>query len=356
MYEVRQADPVEVRDDLMRVWGNNLPVEDVARKFDWFYREAPVCPETVFVLDVSDNDEPARIVGTSGVGIREFSVNGEMIRAALLADLAVDTEHRKLLPALKLTRASHEYSLKQHPMLYGFPNQKAVGVFRRAGYKQLGSMARYARVLRHSGYIDRLAENDRVPAWVGRLASGRVLHSILGASADALRLAQLSPQLAHAARKFELEWLDDGDARIDALWEACKGEYRVIGRRSAAFLAWRFPADEGHRIVALVPRNTSDLRAYAVVHREGEVAHIRDLFGFPDDLQSLLERLVPPLYAEGATSMSMRYLGSSRVTESLEASGFSRREGSRAIIVDAVAGIEVGDVESWHLCDADEDV
>lgn len=340
----------------MRVWRDNLPVEDAARKFDWFYKEAPIPPETVFVLAAGEDDEPGRIVGTAGVGIREFSIRGEMIRAALLADMAVDSEHRKLLPALKLARESHVYSLEQHPMLYGFPNQKAVGVFRRAGYQQLGSMARYARVLRHAGYVERLAAHDRVPAWAAHLATGQVMHSLVGASADAVRLAQLGPHLAQAARKYKLEWLSPGDARIDALWEACREHYQVIGRRSAAFLDWRFPVEEGHRTVALLGRRGAVLRAYAVIQRMGDVVHIRDLFGFPDSLQSLLELLVPTFYTEGATSMSMRYLGSERVTRALKASGFSERECSRAIIVDSAPGIEVDDPESWHLCDADEDV
>ena len=106
-YEVRKADPAEVRGDLMRVWRDNLPVEDAVRKFNWFYKEAPIPPETVFVLAAGEDEEEGKIVGTAGVGIREFSVQGKMIRAALLADMAVDFEHRKLLPALKLARKSH---------------------------------------------------------------------------------------------------------------------------------------------------------------------------------------------------------------------------------------------------------
>ncbi len=354
-YVVRQAVPADVREGMMQVWRKNLPVHDAAEKYRWFFEDAPEQPKAVFVLYALTEGKADEIVGTSSVGIRRFSVNGKTLRVALLADLAINKEHRQLRWALNMVREVRDYALRNHAVLYGFPNHKAVGVFRRAGCKGLGSMPRYARVLRHAGYIERLTEREDVPHWASPILKSGLGQSVLGAGADVMRMAELAPKYIAGATQFRLQWIESDDARIDDLWQQARSHYPIVGERTSEFLSWRFPKAEGHRFAALVDRKRPELRAYAVVLRSGTVIHMRDFFGFPDDIGPLIRQLLPILYGEGVTSISVRFLGAKRFADALRECGFAMRQGARDIVVDATDAFDVSEVEQWFLSDGDED-
>lgn len=365
-YAVVEAEPEAVATHLQRLWGANLTVAgDVARKFRWLYRDAPDRAGVVFMLAARGGEADGAgdaFVGTAGVCVRRFQVGGREVTAALLADLAVDRDHRSLLPALNLVRQVKAHALGAHALAYGFPNHNAVGVFKRAGYQALGTINRYARVLRHHEYIDHI-RNSEVPRLPGPALFRRVVDRALaipplaraGTTAiDVGRLLQGTPDVMRAWRHHRLEWLDGPDERFDALWEHARAEYAIVARRSAAFLRWRFPADPGTRYAALVRRSDRSVVAYAVVQLEDGTAHLRDLFGHHDAFAPLIDRLLPALYRRGATSASIRYLGGPRLTELLARRGFAQRPGERTIMW-AAATPTPGDPAQWHLLDADED-
>jgi hypothetical protein len=370
-YAVVRAAPAEVAGTLQRLWDANLVVAGGAeQKYRWLYVDAPDQPDSVFLLEASAAGAEPRAVGTAGICVRRFSVGGRDASAALLADLAVDKEHRSLMPALSLVREVKAHALAHHDFAYGFPNKLAVGVFKRVGYRELGTITRYARVLRHAGYLGRVRDLDLssvprpVRSALERAVGMAAVAKLGGAALDAARLARGAPSALSAARAVRLDWLEAPDERFDALWEEARGDYQVVGRRSAAFLRWRFPAADGHKIAALRQRGGGQrLLAYAVVQRDGEVAHIRDLFGRMASLGSLLDLLVPALYRRGAASASIRYLGSPRVVALLTERGFEARQSDRTITVGRREPVPDGDeigalverAEAWHLLDADED-
>ncbi len=368
-YSIERVVPGEVRAELERLWGANLQVDGgVARKFEWLYRDAPDRPEAVFLLGADGGDGGRRWVGTAGVGIRRVWVRGHERRAGLLADLAVDRDHRSVGPALTLVRAVKEWSLGELDLAYGFPNAHARGVFKRVGYQTLGSMGRWARVLRHASYAARVKDTElpRVPASVkravDRAAEVPARAAIAGRTVDVVRLLQRAPSALQAARQIKLRWLDQADERIDQLWESARDAYGVVGVRSARLLRWRFPVGERVQLALACARDGGAPLAYAVVeHDDEQNAHVRDLFGHQDAIGTLLDLLVPALYPRGATSVSMRYLGAPWLVEALEAHGFVRRPGERTIAVgvgtrlDDAERAAVSDVEQWHLTDLDED-
>lgn len=368
-YRVERARPADVRQDLERLWGANLQVDGgVAAKYEWLYRDAPFAAEAVFVLRAGDGPP----VGTAGVGVRTFQLDGDvrtLHTAGLLADLAVDKAHRSVGPALAMVREVKAYATGAHALAYGFPNQLAQGVFKRAGYQALGTITRYARPLRHAGYADRIEERDlaRVPeALRGRLlAAAKVpaLARLGGAAFDAVQLARGAPAAASAAARLRLDHDDEApDGHFDDLWARARGEYRVVAARSARFLAWRFPPAAGRSWLRAVDRRTGKLRAYATIELQDGTAHLRDLFGHHDDVIALLDRLPIALYRAGATSASIRYLGAPWLANAIMARGFAARQSDRMIAVATGAGLPAGaassvlDPEAWHLTDADEDV
>lgn len=349
-YDVRYVNPAEVRADLVRVWRDNLPVDQVAdAKFDWIYRKAVEPPAGVFVL-AARSSTAQTIVGTAGLVVRKFFVDDTSLRAGLLADLAVDREHRTAMPALRLVRSARNAAVSEFDLAYGFPNKSARAVFLRCGYHKLGTLTRWARVLRHARYVQRV-----IPV--------RSIARLAGAALDAGGFAQLGSRALTALRTHRISWPTEVDDRFDRLWQAARRSYTLIGTRDAAFLRWRFLDQPGHtfRLAALSRRGEpGDLRAYAVVGREGDHAFIRDLFGHPGDLDPLLDLLLVDLARQGAVSASMGFLGSEAITRLLQSRGFKARESERTIVCDVgkaradMAEI-IRDVQSWHLTDADED-
>src|SRR5690606_33288582 len=88
-YSIERAEPAQVHGDLLRLWWDNLPVtrEGADAKYQWTYLEPPLRPDGVFVLKARRDGENAHIVGTAGLGCRNFFAHGRELRAGLLGDL-----------------------------------------------------------------------------------------------------------------------------------------------------------------------------------------------------------------------------------------------------------------------------
>ena len=366
-YVVERRPVAEVEADLRRLWDDNLTVAGgVARKFAWLYREAPDLPDGVFML-AAEADGARTWVGTAGVLIRRIQVAERELRAGVLADLAVDRAHRSVGPALALAREAKAWTLGTLDLAYGFPNKLAEGVFKRVGYKVLGTMPRYARVLRHAGYAAKVTEDDlsRAPAplrsYLLKGLQQPAIAALAGLAADAAMLAMGAPEGIGAASRLKLEWSPRPDDRIDRLWAGAHASYGVVAQRTSQFLDWRFPSSDALTYAIVSARRSDEPRAYAVVELEGDTAHIRDLFGHPTDVPALLDLLIPALYARGAASVSMRYLGAPWLTEALTARRFAPRGSERTITIGTSERLDpelrrrIEDAASWHMTDADED-
>jgi hypothetical protein len=335
--------------DMLRLWGTSLTSVDgdAPGKLDWFYRVAPGGPARAVML-AAPGDGGGAAVGCIGIGFRRTWLGDHPLRAALLADLAVDPGHRTLLPALTLVRRAREVAGGTADFQYGFPNRKAVGVFRRVGYQQLGTMRRRVRVLRSERYLRR-------PIPVPLLAR------LGGALADAVLTAVGTVPRLRAASAYRLSFQEAPDARLDDLFAAARRRHRVIADRSREFLHWRFFARAGGaELATLVRRADGALRAYAVVFRDDGVAHLSDFLAASDpELEALLALLTPALRARGCSSASARFLGAGAIARLLERSGFRPREDGRAVVIDAggdaALAATLGDPESHYLTDADED-
>jgi hypothetical protein len=229
-------------------------------------------------------------------------------------------------------------------MHYGFPNAAAAPLFERIGYRTLGTLTRWVRVIRHGSYIERVLIN-------------RMLARVSGALLDGVRLAQAA--VVKAARgQLVLEPLADADERFDRLWDAAHRQWRVIAWRGAAFVRWRFLRLPGTRceLVALSEPRTGMVRAYAVLDPIESVVHLRDFFGVSlRDLGRLFDLLVPFLYRRGATAISLSFLGSPQVEAMLREHHFFSWKATRPVMVDSAPGAAAPASEDWYLTDADED-
>lgn len=360
VYSVAAVPPESVREDLQRVWRASLPLTTSPEaKFEHLYQDAADPSTHVFVLRVREGavaDE--RVVGTIGLCVRRYRVGGRDVRAAVSADFAVDPGHRHLLPALQVARLARDHVREHFELGYGYPNKNAGAVMLRAGFSELGQTSRHVYVLRPGAYFGRLRDRPKkVPPVVAGLLARPSIASALGSIADRSRLAMDLLRAAPAAWGHQLTWSLGPHPQVDALWESARHEYLIVGSRTSAFLAKRYP---GARFACLIRRG-GNLRAYAIIETDPatEAAHIRDLFGNHDAFEPLLDLLLPSLWRQGAASVSVSLLGSPRTRAMLEKRGFITR-GERGTVVVQVGdrapeGVDPTDPDSWHLFDADED-
>src|SRR5262249_8644835 len=157
---------------------------------------------------------------------------------------------------------------KEYAVHYGFPNAAAAPLYERIGYRRLGTITRWVRIVRHAGYVQRVVKSQ-------------LLADIGGAVLDRASPAGTLPGRAIAGAHLQLDGLVDADERIDRLWLAAYRQWRMIGKRDAAFLRWRFLRAPGSRseLVALVERQSRVVRAYAVLEPIEGIFYVRDFLG-----------------------------------------------------------------------------
>jgi hypothetical protein len=336
MYSISETDIHDSGAILQRLWADNLHARSsLDAKLRWFYCDGPHGPARALVLRAHD-----AAVGCAGIGVRTLVHRGAPLRAALFADLAIDRQHRSGLPALTLLRSIRDEVARGFDLGYGFPNRKAIAVYLRAGFVELGRMHRYVRVLHSGHYLAAAAPQRRVAAAVDHaLAAIERLHAL-------------------RARRLELDWPARFDARFDRLWQAvCTGN-RIACERSAALLDWRF-AHEPHRIAAVIRRDTGALAAYGVLRpADHGLVELVDLLGAgAREIDAAIALIVPAARQLGFAAIGFRFLGDPRVIRVLRAHGFIRRGEPRSIVVAPGRGPALAALPAaaWYLTDLDED-
>lgn len=335
-YTVRDADLARDREAMLAVWDGNLGEPARMReKFDWFYRRCPQGAPLVKLLE-----HAGQVVGVCAMGRRRMRQAGTALQAGVMVDIAVLPGHRTLGPALMMQEALTTRAMQELDLLYAFPNPRAVPVFRRLGYRPLGSMTRHVLVLRHAGYLR--ARLGALPAGVaGPLVDG------------AMRLHRL-PQAARLA----LEWHAQPTAGIQRLCMADAPDGACEGVRDAGFLDWRFHplfADQvRHALVR--ERASGEPVGWFAVGRQANQALVHDyrFVGGDEALRGGIAALADAMRAQGAASLAVSlHTGDARLAPWMRA-GFSAR--SERPVLARWRGMQDGaPAPPLHLVAADED-
>ncbi|MEP7311025.1 MAG: hypothetical protein ABI859_00455 [Pseudomonadota bacterium] len=345
-YSTRIAVLPQDRDGILALWAGNLG--DPARmawKFEWFYERSPTGAPIALLLTCSDGtSEPPELAGVAAAGRRSFLAGNTPVDASVLVDMTVHPQHRTLFPALLLQKQMLATGLKASPLLYGFPNAKAAPVFQRAGYRRLGTIKRYTRVLRSSRYLYKYLPEIVADA-VGPIAD-LASHMLL-----ALR--------APGNGSLRLRWSEVFDIELTGNERA--GDTSLIrGRRDAEFLRWRFTENGPARYHFISVQLTADgaHQGYWIGESKEGVLMVRDcspalLVG--RRAQQAWRQLFAMARSHGFSSLSFECFGPQDFIRTLAALNMPAR-GERPVFA-AVRGDLEGSVStlSWYLTAADED-
>ncbi|HET9314937.1 MAG TPA: hypothetical protein VFQ51_05080 [Vicinamibacteria bacterium] len=346
-YAVREAAPADVEADLVALWTANLHMGgDPRDKYRWFYLGNPLGAAQAFLVEASGPGDRA-VVGTCGLGARTLLHDGRRWRAGLLADFALEPAHRTVMPGLILQRALAASARERFDFTYAFPNNAALGILSRIGYRLLGRTGRYVRPL-------------RLDSFLRRYLGSRALARLAAAVPNALLAWTDRAKAAWLPRRLHIEWLAHPDPRFDVLWQRASGSHAFMGERTAAFLRWRFTERPGlpGELAALVDSETGAVRAYAaVVQKVQGVALLADFLADGDDaLETLFRLLFPALRSRGFEQATTCFLGADRIDTLLRDVGFSYRNAAKNVVIDTNrAGPELLRRGDWYLTDADRD-
>lgn len=341
-YLVEAGRPARDREAVLALWRGNLGQDArMTAKYEWFYLRCPHGePLLQLLLDVPGQ----AYVGTASAGRRRLAWRGRELRAGVLVDLAVLPQHRSLGPALMLQQGLIAAAGEALDVLYGFPNPKAAPVFKRIGYAQPAYLVRYARVLRHAGYL-----RGRLPGWLAAPA-GRAA-DIAVACRDAWTRLR-GPALCSA-------WADQADARIDAVWaDSPKGD-DVMAIRDVGHLRWRFDESPLATTRYLLVKRARDraLQAWFAVQRIDGTLHVRDFWSLDgaDGMAAMhVAELLRAARKLGCASVSVEMCASDAQRQGWHALRFVER-GRRPVFARWNPSADAAAAAPLFLTSADED-
>lgn len=293
-YRVVAGDLARDHDAILAVWLRNLTsLTKLEEKYRWHFENNPYGPGRCWLL--LDGDRP---IGTAFLGMRSLQIGPEVQRIGVACDLAVDREHRFLLPALMLQKAvTSSLASSGASMVYGLPNHNGSATARRVGYRDAGEVHRYVRVLSVTPYLER-----RSGIRYGRLA---------GAVADVAYSAFMKyTDRLHGDYVVEME--SGFDERFDELWNSRKQDLPIAMVRDRQYLNWRFGQCplRNYTTLTLLTADRSRLAGYAVQYMDGDCMTLADLLSGPkrEDADALITAAL--IYARGAGARSLSLQGS----------------------------------------------
>jgi hypothetical protein len=357
----------EHRDALARVWADNMGDPRIAGKIgermEWLYERNPSGPARTW-LGLSP---AAQVIGCGSLFPRRMWLGERMVHGGVLADFAVDRQHRLAGPAITIQRAIVKGSRDSgFDFVYGWPNAKSVAVVKRVGYAAIGETKSWVKPLRTERKLGEVLAPGlaRVSPRLERFApaAARVGAPLLNRALWANDWRMLAPRLVDV----RTEIVERADRRFDELWQRGRAAMPyVTGERTSAYLNWRYAefTTARYRFLVLVERRSGRLTGYVAWHVRGDAAFVADLFC--DGLEWVDELLIACAIAvrkDGVRSLSLSYVGTEAFTSRLRRLGFFPRGGDRPIIVYLDPAADQGlkqaviDPARWFMFDGELDI
>lgn len=346
-YHVEKGDPERDRSRILGLWhraGFGSDAEECAARYDWFYLHNPAGRGRIYLLLL----ESGELVGAMGAGTRVFPATPArgQLAGSLLVDFVVEPAHRTMFPALQLQRAAREAELQTHDFFYGFPDAKAVPIFKRMRAHRQIEARDHVRVLRSAKYLAKTL--PRLPRWVV---------SMLAACADRLRVVALRLQTS-GCRVRRVPITDAGRTHASLLMEFEGLADLAMGDRSAAFIAWRAAGIRAGEVELYEVDRRGTLQGLFLCCRRAPELQVLDLVISTDSSRAIagLRTLALEGWRAGLDVVRLSFGGNYAAAGALEAAGYHAR-GTRSGFLSARSDETAEHLpRDWWFTRGDEDV
>ncbi|QYZ65144.1 MAG: GNAT family N-acetyltransferase [Gammaproteobacteria bacterium (ex Lamellibrachia satsuma)] len=323
-YSVKKADLKKDKEVIIRFWNDNHDQNKALdAKFAWIYEGNPDGAAHVWMLIHEDENE---VVGLASVFYKGVLVGEVPYKAGIGGDFFVRKEHRSLGPALMLvdTIAKSE-EIEDIDFLYAFPNDAARLIFRRVGYKKLGSLVGRVRVFQTKKYLVKKGVPES-------------LAGIICPITDYLMKA-ISPETwDFNFGRYHYKVIDELGSDYDELRSGLN-IYKsvVVPKKSLDYMNWKYglDPDQKNEFFCLYKREDDSLVGCVAFSVSDGFAEIRDLVvndEYPT-LNDLIHRFLE--YSRKLDVRGVRYvlLENSRIEKDLSRFDFFPQKNRRDVVV-----------------------
>ncbi|NTV51816.1 MAG: GNAT family N-acetyltransferase [Candidatus Firestonebacteria bacterium] len=343
-YQILPADPTRDEQGMLGVLNRNL-LHTTPERLKWNQAGGAR-------WWLAREQESQTIVGICGLIPRRFSLAGKMVKAGVAIDLAVDQAHRGFGLATQLEKESLAAMQDLgYVLLYAVPNENSEPVLSKVGYRHLGALPRYTKIMRTQYQTDVFLPPQKLTRHLAKPLDWM--------------LAKVSPERGFQRLPgWSVEMPARLDGRFDRLWEQAVSRHAVLGERTSAFLKWRYAdaPEQAYKIFA-VCNPDRELAGYVVYYLRENICRIADIFCRDEgaSLHCLMSEFLKRARSEGVFSVTTRYLGNSLLARRLKHFGFSLRSGgaSRVIVYQnpaANSAMPAAGVSVWYFLDGDNDI
>jgi hypothetical protein len=337
-YVVTPADLGADRSEIVRLWAENFGLDQPERRYDWLYATGLT---RGWLLRTADGLG----VGAAALSHRSFRLNGEIVRGTQAIDFVVDGAHRTLGPAIQLQQSVTAALVDERvPVAYALPNRKSEGVLIRSGYRKIGALQRWAKVLRYEDVIERRLA---IP-FAG--VAGRAVSAAAGVVAR--------DRWVRVPDGTRMESVTAFDSRFDDLWQRSAGQFHLVGERNADYLQWRFSAHPAREYSTVAMVGADDrLLGYVVHYEDADAIRVADTLAIDyPTWKTLLAAFVRQVRGTSAAVVSLLHFGSAEFETMLDELGFQPRAMDSSVLVFKGSANAASEAHRWFATEADRDV
>ncbi len=272
-YTVRAAVPAD-RDAILELLSEHRSDEGLGSaeaRYSWFYEQGPAGPALTWL---AVGDETGRPLGITSIFPRRMWIGDREVRGVFGGDSYVRPEARRQGMGQRLLAAYGEKLAELgFGVMYGLPQPgNRTPLSKLDTFDVDGGCHKYVRPLRTRG--------GTLVKWFARAVGPRV--------------------------RARVEPMNDGDPRVDEVWDATKRHLGVAVVRDAAFYTWRFSRSISNKQKPFVVLNGGKAIAACALERAGDTLYVADLLAPPSQLATALSAIADS--AAGEDRIAMRFM------------------------------------------------
>ena len=346
-YTVRKADLEIDRDTILEFWRKNHS-KALDSKYRWMYNGNPDGRAHVWILQ---HEESGACVGLTTLFPRRIWIGDQSLLAGIAGDLLVSPDHRTLWPAIMLQKSALAAARAGIvDIVYGFPNSASEGLVRASGYRLLGRLMRFVKLIHTARRLTKFG----LPSPLVRLIAPLVDF--------AMKLASLGA--GGTDRRYRCQEVDDFDVGLCRVWNEHQSRFRVTGQRSQEYLRWKYlhDPDDRHRIFSAFDAETGEPKAFIVYRAQNNSFDIREYVVGADKHagKAVMASFLRRARAAGVESVNITVVETPRTTQEMRRLGFLRGSYSRNAYLYCPEHLGetrhmLSDVGNWWLMASDED-